>query len=117
MPTRQFVAIAALFSVSCASALAAQDTDLGGLEWRCIGPHVGVRGCAVAMHPTDRNVFFHSDTFGSGLDDHITAELFYQVQLSENFAITPDLQFIDSPALSPDEDSIWVLGMRLRLAL
>ena len=27
------------------------------LEWRCIGPHVGVRGTSVAMHPTDRNVF------------------------------------------------------------
>ena len=43
---------------------AAPPKDLQGLEWRCVGPHVGNRGCAVAMHPTDRNRFFHGHSSG-----------------------------------------------------
>jgi len=31
--------------------------------------------------------------------------------------VTPDLQYIRNPALNPDADSIWVLGIRLRGAL
>ena len=34
------------------------------LEWRCVGPFMGVRGCGVEMHPTDRNVFFHAHSSG-----------------------------------------------------
>jgi photosystem II stability/assembly factor-like uncharacterized protein len=37
---------------------------LQGLEWRCVGPFVGVRGCGVEMHPTDRNVFYHAHSSG-----------------------------------------------------
>jgi porin len=58
-----------------------------------------------------------SSDFGSGLDDQYTAELFYRVQLSENFAVTPDLQAVLNPALNPDEDTLFVLGLRARLAL
>ena len=54
--------------------------------------------------------------FGPG-DDQFVTEVFYRLQLSQNFAITPDLQYINSPALNPDEDSIWILGLRARLAL
>ena len=44
----------------------AQDANpsLAAMEWRCVGPHVGVRGCGVAMHPTDRSVFFHAHSSG-----------------------------------------------------
>jgi porin len=52
---------------------------------------------------------------GEGLDDQYTAELFYRVQLSQNFAITPDIQFIIDPALNPTEDNIFVFGIRGRL--
>ena len=52
----------------------------------------------------------------SGLDDQYTAELFYRLQLTQNLAITPDVQLIVDPALNPDEDSIWVFGLRGRLA-
>ena len=51
-----------------ASADGVRDDEPGpsirALEWRCVGPHVGNRGCAVAMHPTDRNVFFHGHSSG-----------------------------------------------------
>jgi porin len=55
--------------------------------------------------------------FGPGLPDQYTAELFYRFQVSDHIAITPDIQFIKDPALNPDENQIWVLGLRLRLAL
>ena len=53
----------------------------------------------------------------SGLDDQYTAEIFYRLQLTQNLAITPDVQLIIDPALNPQESSIWVFGLRARLAL
>jgi len=56
-------------------------------------------------------------TFGSGLDDQYTFETFYRIQMSPNFALTPDLQFIVDPALNPSASSTWVIGLRARLAI
>jgi porin len=39
------------------------------------------------------------------------------LQLTQELAITPDIQLLIDPALNPDEDSIWVVGLRARLAL
>lgn len=55
--------------------------------------------------------------FGSGLDDQYAFELFYRLQVTKELAITPDIQFLMNPALNPDEDNIWVFGLRARLAL
>jgi len=55
--------------------------------------------------------------FGPGLRDQTTAELFYRVQLSPNFALTPDIQLVLNPALIPAMDRIWYFGVRARLAL
>jgi hypothetical protein len=55
--------------------------------------------------------------FGSGLDDQYAFELFYRLQMTKELAITPDIQFLINPALNPDEDNIWVFGLRSRLAL
>jgi porin len=55
--------------------------------------------------------------FGSGLDDQYGLEVFYRLQLTKELAITPDLQFVINPALNPDRDNAWVLGLRARLAL
>ena len=51
-------------------------------------------------------------SFGPGLDDQYTTELFYRLQFSPNFALTPDVQWIIDPANNPDKDQIWVLGLR-----
>lgn len=59
----------------------------------------------------------NESTFVPGLNDQYTAELFYRFQLTEQFAITPDLQLLIDPALNPVEDQIWVFGLRARLAL
>jgi photosystem II stability/assembly factor-like uncharacterized protein len=40
------------------------DREMRSLEWRCVGPFVGVRGCGVAMHPTDKNRFYHAHSSG-----------------------------------------------------
>lgn len=56
-------------------------------------------------------------TIAPGLDDQLTAEVFYRFMLSKHFAITPDLQYIKDPALNPDDDSIWIAGVRARLTL
>lgn len=40
----------------------------------------------------------------------------YRLQLTEHLEITPDIQLIKDPALNPDEDLVWVAGLRGRLA-
>ena len=56
-------------------------------------------------------------TWGEGLRDQYTVELFWRWQLGSHLAVTPDLQFLINPALNTDEDSIWVFGIRGRMAL
>jgi porin len=55
-------------------------------------------------------------TFEPGLRDQSSVELFYRIQLFKELAITPDVQYIKHPALNPAEDSLWVFGLRVRLA-
>ena len=44
-------------------------------------------------------------------------EAFYRLQLSDETALTTDVQLLLDPALNPEDDSIWVLGLRVRIAL
>ena len=57
------------------------------------------------------------ETFAKGLDDQVTAELFYRIQLFQHMTLTPDIQYLVNPALNPEDDRIWVLGLRARLNL
>jgi porin len=56
----------------------------------------------------------NEDTWGPGLDDQYTVELFFRWQISKEFAVTPDLEYLVNPAHDPDDDAIWVVGLRLR---
>jgi porin len=56
-------------------------------------------------------------TWASGLDDQITMEIFYRLQLSTRLAVTPDIQYLFNPALNPDVSGIFLWGVRARLAL
>ena len=58
-----------------------------------------------------------SEPGDNDLDDQWTIEAFYRFQLSESFAVTPDVQLIFDPALNPDDDLLPVVGIRARLAL
>jgi len=55
--------------------------------------------------------------FGSNLEPQYTGEIFYRFQLSQHLAITPDLQWIIDPVLNPNENSIFIAGVRVRLSL
>jgi porin len=59
----------------------------------------------------------NSSLFGTGLDDQYTMEMYYRLQVTREFAITPDVQLLIDPALNTEEDTIWVFGFRARLAL
>ena len=59
----------------------------------------------------------NEDTWGPNLRDQYTAELYYRWNLTPQFVITPDIEYLKNPALNQEEDSIWVFGLRARLAL
>jgi len=56
-------------------------------------------------------------TWGEGLRDQYTIELFWRWQLGSQLAVTPDLQLLINPANNQDENSILVFGVRGRLNL
>ena len=51
----------------------------------------------------------------SSLSDQTTIEGFWRFQFAQNFEITPSVQFLLNPALNPDDDSLFVFGLRMRL--
>ena len=58
----------------------------------------------------------NENTWSPELDDQQTLEVFYRIQLWKEIAVTPDIQYILNPALNPEDDSMWVYGLRVRLA-
>lgn len=54
------------------------------------------------------------DPSDGALQEQLTAECFYRLQLLEHVAITPSVQFIHNPATSPGDSDVWVAGIRLR---
>ena len=56
-------------------------------------------------------------SFAPDLDNQITAEVFYKINFSNRFAITPDLQYLINPALNPNTNSIFIAGIRGRIVL
>lgn len=51
-------------------------------------------------------------SFGDNADDEWVLETSYKFQLSKNFSLTPDVQFLQNPANLEDKDSTWVAGLR-----
>ena len=58
----------------------------------------------------------HDALFGADLKDQYAAEAYFRWQLADEIAITPSAQLLIDPALNPDEDTVWVFGVRARLA-
>ena len=42
----------------------------------------------------------------TSLDSQVTTEIFYRIQLTQNWAITPDIQILFNPALDPDKSAL-----------
>jgi porin len=59
----------------------------------------------------------NESSFGSGLGDQYTVEAFYRIPLTQQIALTPGIQYIKNPALNPRDDSIFMFGLRARIAL
>ena len=57
----------------------------------------------------------NEDTFGPGLGDQYTVELFSRLHLADNLELTPDVQWVSNPVLNPIADQSWILGLRARL--
>jgi porin len=56
-------------------------------------------------------------TYAGRLDDEAVIEASYLWQLTANTSLLGDIQYIADPAQNPEEDAIWVAGLRLRVAL
>lgn len=54
-------------------------------------------------------------TFAPGLDNQVTAEAFYRLQFTQQFALTGDIQWLKDPALNPTESTIWMFNLRARV--
>jgi porin len=54
--------------------------------------------------------------FGTKLNDQYAAEVYYRWQVADEIAITPSVQLLINPPLNPDEDQVWVAGVRARVA-
>jgi len=59
----------------------------------------------------------HGSPPDSSLRDQTSVEAFWRFQFSENLALTPSLQLLVDPALNPNDDQVWVYGLRVRLTL
>lgn len=55
-------------------------------------------------------------TYSAELDDQYTLEAFYRLQLFQHWTIYGDVQYLIDPALNPDEDQIWILGVGARIS-
>jgi porin len=54
----------------------------------------------------------NATTFGPGLGDQTSIEMFYRAQVTQNFRLTPSIQLLFDPALNPAQDLVPVFGMR-----
>ena len=49
--------------------------------------------------------------------DLLAAELFHRIQFTQSLAITPHVQLVINVAPNSKDDSIFIVGLRTRLAL
>lgn len=57
------------------------------------------------------------DPWNAGLDSQYALEVFYRMQLTPQFALTPDVQVIVDPVTDPSSDVLGVFSLRGRIAL
>ncbi len=56
-----------------------------------------------------------SDPADQALDDQSTIDAYYRVQVTPEIAVSPTLQVIFDPVRNPDEDTVYVWGIRSRI--
>ena len=77
--------------------------------------------CGVIYHYQKSSLmelgFNWGDPSKDDLRDQYATEFFYRFQHSQNLAFTPSVQWLIDPALNPDEDQIWIVGIRMEFSL
>ena len=56
------------------------------------------------------------EPFGAQARDQSGVESYFRVQLTNEIAITPNIQYVKNPANNPDADSTFVFSFRIRAA-
>ncbi|MFM2590174.1 carbohydrate porin [Vibrio sp. TBV020] len=67
----------------------------------------------VAINWSETNSDTLQNEFGAD-KDQTAVEIYYNMQLTDYLQVTPDIQYINNPALS-DESNAWVFGIRARV--
>ena len=57
----------------------------------------------------------NEDTFGPGLKDQTSIEMFSRLQVAQNFQLTPALHYMRNPALNTEANHSWVVALRARV--
>lgn len=57
-----------------------------------------------------------TDVTGGTIEDQGAFEIYYRAQIFPHLTLTPDFQLLLNPARNPSVDTIWVVGLRLRVA-
>ena len=81
-----------------------KDEDYPVLVQSAQGSVTGVVVEGLDQDDIDRIRFFE--------DDEYVLETSYKLQLTKNFSVTPDLQLLFNPAKTPQQDRIWMFGVR-----
>jgi porin len=59
----------------------------------------------------------NEDTYGTDLEDQYVGEVYFRWKIGRHFEVTPNMQLLIDPALNPEEDAIWVFGLRAKGSL
>jgi porin len=59
----------------------------------------------------------NEDTYQTDLKDQYVGEVYFRWKIGKHLEITPNLQLLVDPALNPQEDAIWIFGLRAKGAL
>jgi porin len=94
------------YSHSVSAATLAEQMVAAGVGWTPPGRADDLAGVAFA---------WGRPSMGRLRDQYVT-ELLYRLQVTPEFQLTPDLQFVLFPSQNPQNDFVVVLGLRARLA-
>lgn len=76
-------------------------------------------GAGFSVQPRERDTFGLATSWGSppdkSLRDQITSEMFYRIQVTKNFSVSPDLQLIFRPSFTDQRDWLFIPGLRARM--
>lgn len=76
-------------------------------------------GGGISFQPFGRDTLGIATSWGSppdrSLRDQVTSELFYRLQVTRNFSISPDFQLIYQPSFASGKDWVFLPGIRARL--